>query len=851
MAKIFKIKINNFCCLAVSSFFIFCVVAGNAWGVEALCAKIRIQINQEATLERQAFDAKLKINNPLQGISLEDVRVEISFTDRNGDPVLASSDPNDKDAKFFVMVDLQDQIENISGSGTVPPDSSAEIHWLIIPAQGTGGNSAMGALYSVGAKIEISINGLLTVVDVMPDSIIVKPMPNLVLDYFLPSDVYGDDAFTEMEEDSIPFYLGLRVKNNGAATANNVAMFSSQPIIKENRLDLLISFYIINTSVNDYTVSSTLNACLGNIKPNSSSIARWKMKCSLSGKFVDFSANFSHKDELGGQMTSLIDSINSHLLVHDVMVDLPGRDYVRDFLAADGDVLRVYESDLFDSVVIDSSAQTSLNYLGAIDSLITYTLNAPVADGPIYIKKTFPSIDMKFIKSVVRSDGKVLSKDNAWFSKSRTAGGQPWSHYLNLFDVNGGGEYTITLNDMEGDPLPPVIQPIGVKLAEIGNKTSFKVHASDQNGHIASLNAYQIPNNATFSNFISASMAEGDFAWTPISGQEGVYNVLFIASDGMLHDSERVTIIVGDNNQDTNSNGILHSQQIEQFVVSTDSTVVGSYTSLVCMADGKPAGLGLRAQCLVAPNSMIDFSDNILFPPPITNKATVIAKTGDNLLGNFVPGPASEYKVRSTSIGKDAAYTLANDTGMPGFISAYIGSTNDNYCGWLRIFSDENIVDAAYYGDSCASNVIATPNELNCDWNPYNPTINIINPAYNIKFSSLPIGDKGVVTGKVDAVAGGANNIIPAEYLLLEYRFYNDKTWHFLTTNFNQFGEFDAEVDLSYPTNIWVRARVDNAWTPRNGLPISDDFEVEIIPEPTLIILGVGFLVSAMLWRKK
>lgn len=851
MVKSLKIKVNKLSLKCFYITFIFCIMAGNVCGVEALCAKIRIQINQEATLERQAFDAKLKINNPLQGITLEDIRVEIFFADRNGATVIASSDPDDIDAKFFIMVDLQDQIENISGSGSVPPESSAEIHWLIIPAQGAGGNSAMGALYSVGAKIEFSINGLLTVVDVMPDSIIVKPMPNLVLDYFLPADVYGDDAFTEMEEVPIPFSLGLRVKNNGAATANNVVMFSSQPIIKENKLGLLIGFNIINTSVNDYWVSSTLNASLGAINPNSSSIARWKMKCSLSGKFVDFSAHFSHKDELGGQMTSLIDSVNTHLLVHDVLVDLPGRDSVRDFLADDGDALRVYESDHFDSVVIDFSAETSLNYSGTIDSFITYTLDVPVADGSIYIKKIFPSIDMKLIKSVVRSDGKVLSKDNAWLSKSRDSGGLPWRHYLNLFDVNGGGIYTIKLEDMEGEPLPPVILPIGLKLAEIGENISFKIHASDQNGRIDSLNAYQMPDNASFSNFITESMAEGDFAWTPVDGQKGIHNVIFTASDGMLHDSERVTIIVGDDNQDTNSSGVLRSLQVEQFVVSTDPMVVGVYTSLVCMANGQPAVLGLRAQCLVAPGSMIDFSENIMFPAPTTNNAVIIAEIGDNALGNFVPVPASEYKVRSTSIGQDAAYTLASDTGMPGFISAYIGATNDNYCGWLRIFSAENITNAVYYGDSCASNVVATPNELNCDWNPYNPTINIINPAYNINFISLPGCDNGVVTGKIVAVAGGANNIIPTESLLLEYRFYNDKTWNFLTTNFSEFGEFAASVDLSYPTNIWVRARVDNAWTPRAGLPISYDFELEIIPEPAVIIFGIWIFISAILWRKK
>jgi hypothetical protein len=60
-----------------------------------------------------------------------------------------------------------------------------------------------------------TIGGEEKVTEVTPDYIFVKPMPAITLDYFLPSEVYGDDAFTPQTEPPIPFSVGVRVKNSG------------------------------------------------------------------------------------------------------------------------------------------------------------------------------------------------------------------------------------------------------------------------------------------------------------------------------------------------------------------------------------------------------------------------------------------------------------------------------------------------------------------------------------------------------------------------------------------------------------------------------------------------------------
>ncbi|MBW2248792.1 MAG: hypothetical protein JRF62_16760, partial [Deltaproteobacteria bacterium] len=116
---------------------------------ETVCAQVKIEIRQELTLERQGFDAHMRINNGLSHITLQDVDVDVSFTDEEGNSVLASSDPANTDALFYIRVDSMDNIENIDGSGTVEPSSAADIHWLIIPAPGSSNGLKSGTLYYV------------------------------------------------------------------------------------------------------------------------------------------------------------------------------------------------------------------------------------------------------------------------------------------------------------------------------------------------------------------------------------------------------------------------------------------------------------------------------------------------------------------------------------------------------------------------------------------------------------------------------------------------------------------------------------------------------------------------------
>jgi hypothetical protein len=193
---------------------------------DSVCATVKIEIRQELTLERQAFEAKMKINNGLTGIPLTDVGVVLSFEDADRRPVTFTvGDAYATNSLFFAQTPTRTGFDP-AAPNSVAAGTDAEIGWLIIPNPGAAGENPDGTLYYVGAMLTYKVQGVPQTVTVSPDYIFVKPMPYLALDYFLPGQVYGDDAFTPEIEPLVPFPLGLRIRNVGAGVAQSVRIDS-------------------------------------------------------------------------------------------------------------------------------------------------------------------------------------------------------------------------------------------------------------------------------------------------------------------------------------------------------------------------------------------------------------------------------------------------------------------------------------------------------------------------------------------------------------------------------------------------------------------------------------------------
>ncbi|MFH1980587.1 MAG: putative Ig domain-containing protein [Pseudomonadota bacterium] len=517
---------------------------------DSVCAEVKIEIAQELTLERQAFDAHMRINNGLAHITLDRIHVAVNFSDADGNVVTATSDPDaDPEAtghKFFIAIDTMENISDVDGGGQIAPSTSADIHWRIIPVPGASGGILNGKMFYVGATLTYEIGGEENTTQVTPDYIFVKPMPELVLDYFLPHDVYGDDAFTaDVTEPPVPFSLGLRVKNTGFGAAKNLAIDSGQPRIVENEQGLLVGFVITGSEVNGAIAPNRLNVALGDIAPGAAGMARWIMTCSLSGTFESFSAGFSHADALGGQLTSLIrqENLHTHFLVRDVLVDLPGRDVVRDFLAKenpDSPIFRVFESNGTESEVTDVSTGAALQLLNQSGTEIRYSLQVS-APGPGFLVAVLPDPGggARRIKSVVRSDGKIIKTDNAWLSKTRLAD-HSWQHFFNLFDAASTGAYTVVFDD-SAPASAPVLATLTDQSGVETQPFTINVAATDADGTVPALTAAPLPAGAGFADHGDGT---GTFSWTPTIGQAGGYSIVFTATDGALEATRRISVTI-------------------------------------------------------------------------------------------------------------------------------------------------------------------------------------------------------------------------------------------------------------------------------------------------------------------
>ena len=525
---------------------VFAFAGGIVRAGDGVCARVEIEIVQELTLEREGFEARLGISNGLPS-SMDNLRVTLNFTNADGQPVPVSSDaePNSK-GLFYHRVQSGYTLPSSVAAG-----ANQKVAFLIVPAPGAAGGDPAGTLYYVGATVKYDLAGQEQIVEIAPDYIYVKPMPQLELQYFLPGDVYGDDPDTDSIEPIVPFPLGVRVINHSSqATARKVAIQSSQPKIVRNDLGLLIDFRIVGAQVNGAASEPTLLANFGDIAPLRSSMATWSMVCSLSGKFTEFSADMTHAPEFGGALTSLIPAkdVTCRRLVGQVLVDTPDSDRIPDFLACST------MSGAIGAVTLHQSgndvASVSVDYISLGDPSVTLTetdegctLSVQAVSALLFVQTASPvAADMTV--HAVRSDGKVLPAANCWISKTKA--GDEWQYVINLFDTQKAAGLTYALTFSE-----PLMQNRAPSLTIVGGRTFhvapagtlyIDVFAQDPDGTIPQLSTALLPDGARFTD---NKNGRGFLAWTPKDGMAGTYAIQFKATDGALSDIESATVVVG------------------------------------------------------------------------------------------------------------------------------------------------------------------------------------------------------------------------------------------------------------------------------------------------------------------
>ena len=403
----------------------------------AVCARVRLRLEQEIAISRNAFAGTLEIDNSDPTTPVTEVKLELDLRDDQNQPA---------NERFGIRGPDVTNISDFSGTGTVAPASSASGRYQFVPTRDAAKDGPR--VYSFGGTLSYKISGTQVTIPLLAQRLTVYPDPFLRLAYFLQRDVLGDDPFTDPIEASEPFVLGLRVQNLGKGAARNFRVAAAQPKIIENEKGLLIDFKLIGTRVGGEAATPSFNVNLGDIAPGRAQVAEFFMTSSLQGKFIEFNADFQHVDDLGSPRTSLIDGVEIHELTHVVRAEPPA-DGVPDFLAndvPDPDNLpdTLYLSD--GTVAPVQLASRTATDRAVTPSAFSVQLTADMPSGWCYLRMPDPGAAYRLVR-VTRSDGKVLRLgDNVWTSNRSfpaALAGARYENLLHLLDFNGTGRYTL------------------------------------------------------------------------------------------------------------------------------------------------------------------------------------------------------------------------------------------------------------------------------------------------------------------------------------------------------------------------------------------------------------------------
>jgi ELWxxDGT repeat protein len=431
-------------------------------GSNGVCAKVKISIDQEAVMTRSAFLGSLEISNGNE-TSLNNISVALEVRNQNGvivNDIFGITQP------ILLGISAVDGTGILTGNNPTTPidEGFGSAKWTFIPTNLAA--PEVPTQYTIGGKLSYTENGKQVIVPLIAAPITVLPQAELYLDYFQQRNVYADDPFTDdIVETSVPFALGVLVRNEGKGDAKNLRITSSQPKIVENKKGLLVDFEIIGSQVNGTGVSPSLAVNFGDIAAGKTAVADWQLKSSIQGKFTDYKATFEHVNGLGKKELSLIKDVKIHELIHQVKADRPtGDDNLPDFL-----VNEVFDANFTPDTIYFSNGGTATVAFagGTADAPITVSdkvaqITATTTPGWSYIKLTDPGDGKYQVKSVVRSDGKVIKTDNVWLTDRTFPGtGRPtYENILHLLDFDSTGSYTITYSS--GDTIAPTADIIDV-----------------------------------------------------------------------------------------------------------------------------------------------------------------------------------------------------------------------------------------------------------------------------------------------------------------------------------------------------------------------------------------------------
>jgi hypothetical protein len=475
-------------------------------GSGGVCAKVKLRLDQDAIISRDAFKAMLEIDNSTSD-PLEEISVELHVRNEAG------AETTDL---FQIRTPVLNGLSGVSGGGILPAQSIGSASWIIVPTSLAAPTNQVRHL--VSGTLRYKQAGVVVTVPLVPTPIDVLPNPKLSVDYFHQRDVFSDDPFTLEIEPSIPFTLGVMVRNEGYGTARNMRIQSGQPRIIENDKGLLINFEIIATEVSGVGLTPTLTANFGDITPGEIAIGRWLFKSSLQGLFTDYSATFEHVSGLGDRRLSLIDRVDIHEMIHVIQADRGFEDGLPDFLVNDiPDFLDTPDTIYFSNGTNAPVLTVTSNSVDAPVTLshLTVQLSAPMPVGWGYLRIPDPGDATFRLREVRRADNSIVSVNTNVWRTDRTfigLGVRPIrENTLHLVDFNSAGTYTLIYEP--AGPLPDTNAPISsVAALPSASPVNFNVTWSGSdgtNGSIAFFDIFVSIDGGPFTSWLMHTLASG------------------------------------------------------------------------------------------------------------------------------------------------------------------------------------------------------------------------------------------------------------------------------------------------------------------------------------------------------
>ncbi len=457
------------------------------------CAKVQLQLDQQAVLSRDGFKATLSINNT-EGEPLQNLNVTIGVFDTNG---------NDASSLFQIQPAVLGGIDGTNGDGTVPTGGTGTLTWTLVPSSDAAPTNVTSYFVSGGLNYNISDNSVS--IPLAPTAISVYPSPRLSVKYFCQRDVYADDPTTPIVEPSIPFSLAVMVQNTGQGTARDFTITSAQPQIVDNEKGLLINFQIIATEVAGQNLQPTLTADIGDIGPGTNGIAQWLMISSLQGLFINYNATFQNVDDLGNSRLSLIDDVSIHEMIH--VVDAGGtfEDGRPDFLVNDVPDPNSFPDTLYLSDGSTNRVQAVTNdaVFGTLSPAnLQIQISAPMPGGWAYLDVPDPGNGNFILTGIVRSDGvRVPVNTNAWVTDRTFIGlskAPIRENILHLLDYNSTGSYTLTYVPNPANDITPPTSSVAPLPAQSSIGIPLHWSGQDDLSGIASFDIYVSINSGAF-----------------------------------------------------------------------------------------------------------------------------------------------------------------------------------------------------------------------------------------------------------------------------------------------------------------------------------------------------------------